>query len=198
MKRNATRDELIRVGSDIIARQGYNTTGLNEVLSAAGVPKGSFYYYFTSKEDFGLAVIDDFASAYESRLDATLGDTSKTPLERLRAYFAEGVSEMASCECTRGCLIGNLGQELAARNDAFRDRLECVFRSWERRFADCLEAARKAGELRPDCDPQSLAGFLLTGWEGAILRAKVTQSVAPMTTFIDILLSHLLVEDPAA
>ncbi|WP_148254945.1 TetR/AcrR family transcriptional regulator [Aidingimonas lacisalsi] len=198
MRRNDTRDELIRIGSDIIARQGYNNTGINTVLSSAGVPKGSFYYYFSSKEDFGLAVIDDVATAYEARLEDILGDTSRSPLARLRRYFAEGMADMEVCECSRGCLIGNLGQELSAQNDTFRQRLASIFQRWELRFAACLREACDAGELRADSDPQALAAFLLTGWEGAILRAKVTKSVTPMSAFIDVLFSRLLVDDRVA
>ena len=57
MKRTHKRDDLIRVGRDLIVRQGFNATGLSDILTTAGVPKGSFYYYFESKEDFGLAII---------------------------------------------------------------------------------------------------------------------------------------------
>lgn len=192
MNRTKTRDQLIRVGSEIIAQQGFNTAGINAVLSRAGVPKGSFYYYFTSKEDFGLAVIDDFAAQYSVQLDGILENAQFSPLRRLRNYFDAGISDMEICQCTRGCLIGNLGQELSAQNEVFRARIDQVFEGWEQRLVQCLEAARKAGEIDPNSDPAALGEFILSGWEGSILRAKVTKSVEPMRTFARILFEKVL------
>lgn len=192
MKRQDTRDKLVQVGAEIIAQQGFNSTGINTVLSTAGVPKGSFYYYFSSKEDFGLAVIESFVEAYDAKLEAILGDTTSAPLERLRNYFRAGMADMASSECSKGCLIGNLGQELSAQSDVFRARLDQVFRGWERRLGECLAAARNAGEIAADQDVDELASFILAGWEGAILRAKMVKSTQPMQGFIDIFFGRVL------
>lgn len=192
MKRTQTRDTLIRVGADIIARHGFNATGINAILSAAEVPKGSFYYYFASKEDFGLAVIDTFATEYDAKLDAIFGDTSLAPLDRLRHYLKSGMADMSSCDYSLGCLIGNLGQELSAQNELFRARLDQVFCGWEKRLAACLEAACQAGEFDTDKDLEALAGFILAGWEGAILRAKMVKSLRPMQRFEEILFERIL------
>ncbi len=195
MSKLDTREALIRVGTQIIADQGFNTTGINAVLSTAGVPKGSFYYYFPSKEDFGLAVIDGAAEDYAAVLAGFLNDTRHAPLQRIRNYLDAGVAALTTRACTRGCLIGDLSQELASRNEAFRARLDDVWRNWERQFANCLEAARAAGEIPPDSDTGQLAKFLLAGWEGAILRAKVMKSVEPMQVFITILFTQVLRTD---
>ncbi len=187
-----TKDELIKVGTEIIAQQGFGATGINSVLTTAGVPKGSFYYYFQSKEDYGLAVIDNFAVEYAKKLDGFLKDKKVAPLQRIRNYLESGVASMSDGQCTRGCLIGNLGQELAGQNEAFRKRLNIVFREWERQLEECVKLAQDAGEIADDRDAAQLAGFLLTGWEGAILRAKVTQSITPMTAFLDVLFNKVL------
>lgn len=192
MTRTETRQALIRAGSEIIARQGFNNTGVSAVLSAAGVPKGSFYYYFSSKEDFGLAVIDDFDAEYDARLDNLLNDTTVAPLQRFRNYFDAGLADMVRHDYGRGCLIGNLSQELAAQNEVFRDRLDTVFSRWTQHFVRCLEQARAANEIGPDQDVEQLAETLLNGWEGAILRAKVARSTAPMTVFADLFFSRML------
>lgn len=189
---SATRDTLIRIGGEIIARHGFGSTGINAVLSAAGVPKGSFYHYFSSKDDFGLAVIDAYAKAQEARLDETLGNPSLTPLQRLRAYFAAGIEDMQASECACGCLIGNLGQELAAQNELFRARLNAVFAGWEQRLEGCLTAALEADEISVGLDPEQMAGFVLAGWEGAMLRAKVVQSVDPLKRFEHVLFEQIL------
>lgn len=192
MKQTATRDRLIEAGAELIAQHGYNATGINAVLKATGVPKGSFYHYFSSKEDFGLAVIVSFAEAYDEALAQLLEDTSVTPLERLQRYFAAGRADMLTCDHARGCLIGNLGQELAGQSDVFRDTLDKVFQRWEHRLVTCLNDAQAVGEIAADIDTHDLASFILAGWEGAILRAKTLKSVTPMQRFEDILFSQLL------
>lgn len=192
MTSNDTRNHIIQTGADLIAQKGFGATGLNAVLTAAGVPKGSFYHYFKSKDDFGLAVIDAFAEEYDARLDAILGDTSRSCVDRLRAYFDTGFEAMLSGEYARGCLIGNLGQELAGQNEVFRQRLEKVFAGWEKRFERCIAEARDAGDTDPAINPAEAASLLLSGWEGAILRAKVLRSTEPMACFIRVFFRQCL------
>ena len=192
MKRTNKRNELIRVGSEIVVRQGFNAASLNEILSTAGVPKGSFYYYFSSKEDFGLAIIDDCSSKYQDKLKNILGEQRYSPLTRLRNYLESGIADMEASNCTNGCLIGNLAQELSAQNELFRDRLSQVFVYWEQYLSLCLKAAYEVGEIKSDRNLDDLAKFILSSWQGAILQAKVTKSVMPMQTFVKILFEQVL------
>ena len=192
MDKNETRANIIRIGTDLISRQGYNATGIDAVLKEAGVPKGSFYYYFRSKEEFGLAVIDHFAERYDQRLDTFLDDEEVTPLNRIRNLLEGGLARLEQNQCAKGCLIGNLGQELADQNERFRARLEEVFNSWKERYAACLREAQGAGELSPELDPSVVAGFILSGWEGAVLRAKVMKSSKPLRDFIVTLFGTVL------
>ncbi len=192
MVKKDTRAEIIAIGTEMISLQGYNATGIDAVLKRAGVPKGSFYYYFASKEEFGLAVIEHFAGRYEQRLDTFLHDEEVTPLNRIRNYLESGLARLTQNRCTRGCLVGNLGQELADQNERFRARLDEIFLSWKERFAACLGDAQRAGELDPGLEPGVVAGFILSGWEGAILRAKVMKSPQPMRDFIETLFATVL------
>ena len=144
MTSNDTRNHIINTGADLIGQKGFGATGINAVLTTAGVPKGSFYHYFSSKNDFGLAVIDTFAQEYDTKLDRILNDHTRSAVDRLRAYFDTGLETMTSCEFTRGCLIGNLGQELAGQNETFRRRLDTVFQGWEKRFERCVEEIGRA------------------------------------------------------
>jgi len=187
-----TRERLLTLGSELINTQGYNNTGINAIVQAAGVPKGSFYHYFASKQDFGLAVIDRADAHYRAKLDAVLGNPKLRPLDRLRGYLENGMREMIDADFCSGCLIGNLGQELAGRDPAFRQRLEQVFSGWATRFAACLDEARARGDLTAAANSHDLAEFLLSGWEGALLRAKVTHNTAPLQAFITLFFSQVL------
>jgi TetR/AcrR family transcriptional repressor of nem operon len=192
MKKKDTQGGLIRIGTEMIARQGYNATGIDALLKEAGVPKGSFYHYFRSKEEFGLAVIDHFAERFEQRLELFLNNEDVAPLGRIRDFLESGLTRVTQNQCTKGCLIGNLGQELAGLNERFRARLDEIFGMWRERFAACLSEAQKRGELSGAVDPAITAGFILSGWEGAILRAKVMKSPQPMRDFVDVLFSGVL------
>lgn len=192
MERKDTRAEIISIGMEMISLQGYSATGIDAVLRRAGVPKGSFYHYFGSKEEFGLAVIDHFARRYAEIVDSFLKDEELTPLNRIRKYLETGLARLTQNQCTKGCLVGNLGQELADQNERFRTRLDEIFRSWKEQIATCVEEAQRAGELAHDLDPGVLAGFILSGLEGAILRAKVMKSPEPMRDFIETLFATVL------
>lgn len=189
--REQTRDALLRAGTEILTEHGFASTGIDMVLKRVGVPKGSFYYYFDSKEDFGAAVIERYAAYFAHKLDRWLLDEERPPLARLAAFVDDAKDGMARFDFRRGCLIGNLGQELGALNESYRLQLEAVFRDWQRRLAACLEAARGAGELAPGADPAALAEFFWIGWEGAVLRAKLVRSAAPLERFFDGFLAAL-------
>lgn len=192
MTTNNTRNLIIQTGADLIGTKGFGATGINGILTVAGVPKGSFYHYFSSKNDFGLAIIETFAEEYDAKLERILTDSSRSCVDRLRAYFDTGFDNMASCNCARGCLIGNLGQELAGQNEMFRVRLEKVFSGWEKRLERCIAEAQTAGDIGTDIAPSDAASFLLSGWEGAILRSKVVKSTEPMEQFVRVFFKQCL------
>lgn len=192
MTRNETRQLLIQVGTEVIGSYGFNPTGLNTVLKTADVPKGSFYYYFASKEDFGLAIIDEFAIAYADKIAFFLTNESRSPLQRIRDYLENGLATIRDNKCKRGCLIGTLGQKLSSQNETFRVRLDQVFEGWKQQFSYCLQHAIECGELPTTTDTEQLAEFLLSGWQGAILRAKMHSSITPLQAFIDIVFENVL------
>tara|TARA_R100001143_G_scaffold727_5_gene1941 strand:+ start:17436 stop:18062 length:627 start_codon:yes stop_codon:yes gene_type:complete len=192
MTRTETKKLLIQVGTEVLGSHGFNPTGLNTVLKTAGVPKGSFYYYFASKEDFGLAVIDEFALDYAEKIDAFLSNENVQPLQRIRDYLENGLDTIREGKCKRGCLIGTLGQELSSQNETFRLRLDQVFEGWKQQFIVCLQAAIDCGELPRNTNTEQFAEFLLSGWQGAVLSAKMHSSTAPLQAFIDTLFQHVL------
>ena len=196
MKSKDKKSEIIEIGTELVAVKGYNATGIDAVLKLAGVPKGSFYNYFRSKEDFGLAIIDQFAVQYEAKLRSFFDDASVAPLERLRNYFEHSLAHLRENHFTKGCLIGNLGQELADQNERFRERLEVIFQEWKMRFAACLAEAQKQKALASETAPEVLADFVLAGWEGAILRSKVMKSPETIRNFIDTLYATVLRPPP--
>jgi TetR/AcrR family transcriptional repressor of nem operon len=187
-----TKDLLINAGCEVLARRGFNHAGLDLIVQMAEVPKGSFYYYFGSKEEFGLAVLDRFAARAAEQFEAHLGDRARGPLERLRGLGLAWLACLESRECRQGCLVGNLCQEMADQSEAFRARLDAIFCDWADRVAACLREAQAAGEIGAGLDPGALAEFWLAGWQGAVLRAKASRSSAPLRTFLDVMFGLVL------
>jgi len=195
MSRIQTREKLIEIGSNVIYEQGFNHTGINEILSQAGVPKGSFYHYFSSKQDFGMAIIDNFSQNYAVLLQGFLQDEAFSPLQRMRNYLNNCMETLIENDFNQGCMIGNLSQEMATQNSIFREKLASIFAEWKKQYEACFQSAIEAGELAEHENCEQLAEFLLLASQGAILRAKVRKSPIPMQNFIDTLFMRILKQE---
>jgi len=182
--RTETRNRLIRIGAEILCEQSFASMGIEVVLKRAGLSKGSFYHFFASKELFGLEVIQHYAEFFNRKLDRILKPDGTSALQRLRRYTEDGMEGMARFEFKRGCLIGNLMQELAATHPAFREAITQVLLGWEKRITDCLEQAITEGDIPTAINVRPYAEFFWTGWEGALMQAKRHQTVQPLAQFV--------------
>lgn len=192
-----TRDEIIRKGAALMHLKGYHATGIQEILDAAGVPKGSFYFYFRSKEDFGLEVIDYYTTMIEALFSRSLGDRTKRPLKRFDALLDVYASFMQKQHYTLGCPIGNLSLEMADTNERFRERLDASIETLIQAIASCLEEAKREGELPAGKDTGEAARFIFYGFEGVLLHMKVLKNKMPMNTFKSCIYTYLMHEQPA-
>ncbi|MBR1225170.1 TetR/AcrR family transcriptional regulator [Bradyrhizobium sp. AUGA SZCCT0176] len=175
----------MRAGVIALTEKGFSATGIEEILQSVAVPKGSFYHYFGSKEIFGAELIRSYAEYFARRLDRFLLNGKSRPLQRLRDFTAESKAGMKRYSFTRGCLVGNLGQEMGALPENYRRQLTAVFEDWQNRTATCLREAQEQGEIASHLDCDQLASFFWIGWEGAVLRSKLERSVLPLTIFSD-------------
>jgi len=192
MAKQETKSLLLDHGLRLMLKRGYHHTGIHDVLAAAGVPKGSFYHYFKNKEDFGLQIVGRYADDGYTQIDRVLGDKRQPPLARLRRLFEGFRADYERRFCRDGCLLGNLGQELADVNDTFSDRISLHFDRWTARIALCLDEAVVSGDLSTDADTTMLAGTMLDAYEGALLRMKVVKSIAPVKAFLDVYFNKTL------
>lgn len=178
-----TRAALLRSGMEVLTEKGYSATGIDEILRRVGIPKGSFYHYFDNKDAFGLELIDHYDAFFKHKLEKFLNHSALSPLERLQAFMQDASNNMARFQFRRGCLVGNLGQEMGALPEAFRDRIRQVFNDWQERVEACLIDAMEAGEISPEIDCANAAYVFWTGWEGAVLRAKLEHSSSALSAF---------------
>jgi TetR/AcrR family transcriptional regulator, transcriptional repressor for nem operon len=180
---HATKKLLIDLGLKMLLEQGYNSLGLQSLLDAARVPKGSFYHHFADKEDFALQVIDAYIAGVHETLDACVANQGLAPLDRIRAFFQQ-VEESYRSEGYLGCLMGGLGQELSGVNDAFRARIDWCLSSIADRLRLCLDAARAEGAIPQGSDTALMANLLVDCWEGAALRSRLRRSPIPLVAML--------------
>lgn len=155
--------------------RGYTAVGVSELCEAAGVKKGSFYYFFPSKVDLALAVIDRHSATSEAAMDQ-LASGDGPPLERLAGY-AESIRESQvelheSCGQVLGCPIGNLGLEMSTQEPAMRERLRQVFDRNVESFDAVLGEAVDRGDLA-SLDTHRAACSILALIEGSVMLAKM-------------------------
>jgi TetR/AcrR family transcriptional repressor of nem operon len=189
-----SRAALVEHGTQLMLRSGYGGTGLVELLEAAGVPRGSFYNHFDSKEAFGVELVRRYYDRYDRLLDSLIAQADRHPLERLRSYFEElRRRAVEASPQARGCLLGMFALEMAGSSEPLRQTVSDAFSHWQARVAELLRQAQTAGELDPEREPQPLAAMLLEGWQGALMRARVTHDLDGLRNFIDLAFTRLLV-----
>lgn len=179
-----TKARLLEAGMAMLLKRGYNDLGIQSLLEETGVPKGSFYHHFKSKEDFTLQIIDLYMAEVHEGLDICLADSSLTPLQRVRKFF-ELSSEKYRLEGYFGCLLGGVGQELSGVNELFRNKIESCFAYIAERIASCLSEAQQRGELDEAVDPREKADLLVNCWEGAALRSRLKRDSAALNDVLD-------------
>ena len=178
-----TRSLLLRTGLAMLTEKGYSPVRVDDILAQAQLSKGSFYHQFPHKEAFGLAVIEAYDHYFLRKLKQHTERLDLSPMARLEAFAADAQAGMARHGFRRGCLIGNLGQEMGALPESFREALVRVFHGWQAVTARCIQAAMDAGEIRTG-DAAAWAEWFWIGWEGAVLRAKLERRPQPLTHFM--------------
>ncbi len=177
-----TRRIILDTAQRIMARKGYSAVGINEVLTEAGVPKGSFYHYFASKDAFGEAILKSYFADYLTDMDRTLAPSGQSAAERLMAYWQQWRETQSVEECQGKCLTVKLGAEVADLSESMRLALKegtsAIVDRIERTIADGLEE----GSLSVDGDPRDMAQALYDLWLGASVMAKIHRSLAPLDT----------------
>jgi TetR/AcrR family transcriptional repressor of nem operon len=172
--------------------KGYNHTGIQEILDAAGVPKGSFYNYFKSKEDFGLQVIDYFIDYFNQFTEGVTSDPSLSPLEKIRRILEQFISFFESKDYAYGCPVGNLSQEMGDLSQAFREKLKEALDKMAGIYAQRLKEAQARGEMSVSIDPIETAYFIVSSWHGALIRMKVEKSSEPLKNHLKFIFDYIL------
>lgn len=190
-KRNDdTRERLQAVGLRLFSRQGYHGTGIKDITDSAGVPKGSFYNYFESKEDYAAEIIRHYGEEILRRWNENQKTAPASPLGTLRHHYETYILHYEQCSTKTGCLVGNLAAEISESSELCRDMLRAVMNASRERFVTHLRRAQTEGEARTDLSAEEMADFFWNAWEGSLLRMKIENSAEPVRRCVDLLFSH--------
>ncbi len=193
-----TRQRIVGHATLLMYANGYARTSIEDVIRAAGITKGSFYFHFSSKEDLGLAVIENASAYILGRLKEALESPGLSSWERLETMLGEIQRIVEAADCTRGCILGNLALETSHDHPAFREAIAAAFREWWELIASHLEGMREEGELPAGFDCRAYAQFAVSAMEGGIMMSKVTRDPEPMRTAVRLVLQQLEKERSAA
>lgn len=182
IKTSDVRAEILQVGQRIMATKGYSAVGLNEILTTAGVPKGSFYHYFGSKDAFGEALLESYFEDYLADMDRLFSQPGVSVAERLMNYWRVWQDTQSFQECQGKCLAVKLGVEVADLSETMRSVLKRGTSGITRRIAQAIEGGVAEGSFTIDEDATTVAESLYQLWVGASVMVKISRSLQPFET----------------
>ena len=191
MARPNVRQQIVDAGLKVLIEKGFNGSGVQDITDAAGVPKGSFYNHFESKEALGAEIVECYGR--DQRRRAALADASVPALRRLRAHFERLNEAYAGTRFERGCLLGNFSAELAGQSQLIRERLANLYLTWSTDIAAVIAEAQANGSIAAKTPAADLAAFLVDAYEGALLRARVEKSGRALDRFMTVAFTQILV-----
>ena len=192
MPRGKSREAILEAGLDMMYHRGFHASGIQEIADASGVPKGSFYNYFKSKEDFAVQALERYTERTAQHLQATLIDGRGSPIERLQGLLDDWSENQFRAYQGRGCFAANLSMEIANHSPAIRTALGQSFAKLEGYFRSCLKEAKALNEIGPEVDVSALSSFLYDAFHGSLMRAKAEGKTEPATRCRDFIFQRLL------
>lgn len=183
-KFNQCREALLSVGQDLFINSSFNSVGLNDILKKSGIPKGSFYHYFDSKEDFGLQVIEHYHRQNSEQLSCLLADNTAAPYEQLKKFYQNTIDHFEEIGFCQGCLMANLSQELADVNENLRLKISELSNSIVEQVASAVAEIGPSELNLGHLDSQEAAQVLMNSWQGAIMKMKLEKSKNSLDLFM--------------
>ncbi|MGI5414077.1 TetR family transcriptional regulator [Streptomyces chartreusis] len=176
-----TRQRILDAALDQFHLRGYNGTSVQDIVDAAGAPKGTFYNHFSSKQDLAVEALRLYAG--NIGLDSLVGSTDGSPLERIEEHLAHIVGLGLAVFAERGCLMANLAGEVPAHSQVVASVVGAYLDEWVANLAALIDEAKAAGELTTGIASTDLAEFIVDAFEGGAVKAKATSSAEPIARF---------------
>ena len=186
-----TKERILEAAEDLMLTKSFHSVGLSEILSAVKVPKGSFYHYFDSKEQFGVELITHYVSEHTSRLQKFFAVKDTNALQKFVDQWAFSIGRITEGECQQSCLVVKLGLEVANFSEAMREVLAAGLKTWRGIYEKAVREGQADGSIRKELDPKEAAAAIQDTWQGALQRMQVEKSVSPLRSAAAFLRSYL-------
>ncbi|MEK6154474.1 TetR/AcrR family transcriptional regulator [Flavobacteriaceae bacterium 3-367] len=193
LKHEIKADYLLEKGMEILWSKGYNATSVNDIVMAAGVPKGSFYFYFESKEDFAIKAIKMYFETQVVSALEILQNRSISPKQRIIEFFEYRTHILKNeMDCKMGCLACNLGNEMAEHNENIRTVIVEQERMVQAVITETMEEAQACGEIDASLNAADVVAFFEDAGKGAMTSMKEMKSSYPIDNLMNMLKTLLL------
>ena len=191
MQRKHDINEILEKGLEVIREKGYTNTGIDDILKANDIPKGSFYNFFKNKEEFGVRAMQIYTERQIEWIESILGDTTKKPMERLNHFYESMIAVTVDEKCRKGCLVGNMAQEMAGLSDPIGRQAQKSLQEISTVIARCIQEGQDLKEIRTDYPAKDLADYLHNSFYGFLLRAKAGRDRKQFDIFIEMMFNFL-------
>ncbi len=193
VRKKIYKKDILQTGLELMFLNGYHATGIKEITDSIGIPKGSFYNHFKSKEQFGLEVLEQYCKNGVKLHEEMLLKSERSAIERLENMYSQMIEKYKNeLGCKLGCLMSNFSAELSDVNEQFAALLEHQFKQIENIIAQCLQEARDTKEINTESNPSQLAAFILNSWHGALIRMKSSADIKPLDDFKHLIFNTIL------
>jgi len=189
----AIREQLLDIGVAMFIDQGFHGTGIQEVVDQAGIPKGSFYNYFQSKEDFGAQAIVHYSDNFKEFLQTVVNTSKKDAARALNQFFDDFIALFNSKDCKEGCLLGNFAAEISDSSKIGRETMSICVKEWKDLLKELIIRGQEQGHIKKELSPDGLADFLLNFLEGSIIRMKIEASTGPLEQMRETFMKYALI-----
>jgi len=179
--------DIIAAGQQLFRSSGYHATGVQQVLAACKISKGTFYNYFKSKEDFSLQVIQFYGEYMTNYITNALIKETPSPIVRLKEMYAGLITIAQQEECAKGCLVYNFSYEVAGQHKVIAKALDQQFNDWLDVIEKCIDEAKQVGEITSKKASRELAELIHSSFNGAFGRVKMSRSTKAMENSMNIL-----------
>jgi TetR/AcrR family transcriptional repressor of nem operon len=191
MQRRHDINEILEKGLEVIREKGYTNTGIDDILKANGIPKGSFYNFFKSKEEFGVQAMRRYTERQIEWIEGFLGDKTKKPFARLKDFYESLIAANVDENCRKGCLVGNMTQEMAGLSDPIGHQAQRSLQEISNIIAGCIQEGQDLEEIRVDYSAKDLADYLHNSFYGFLLRAKAGRDKRQFDIFIEMMFKFI-------
>ncbi len=179
------KEEILETGYQVLRKNGYHNVGINQILKEAGIPKGSFYNFFESKEDFARQVVEFYGCNNSNWIEGLFKESKETPINKLKSFYQLLVNYNEQDNYEGGCLVNSMSNEIGRNNDLLAKELNQQFVSWLQVIADVVAKGQEMGEITKEYSAIELAEYLHAGFFGTFSRMKVTRSRVYMDIWLE-------------